>query len=96
MAYCPLCNTPACRVHSRDERTLQDLPVAHFCLKIILSVCKFFCLNDTCPRQIFTERLAAVVAPWARRTVRFTKCLKEIGLALGGAAARLSVQMGYG
>jgi transposase len=97
VAHCPLCHSPTCRVHSRYERTLKDLPVAQFRLKIILSVCKFFCLNDTCPRQIFTERLAAVVAPWARRTVRFTEHLKEIGLALGGAAAaRLSLQMGYG
>lgn len=97
VAYCPLCNSPTYRVHSHYERTLQDLPVAQFRLKIILSVCKFFCLNDTCPRQIFTERLAAVVAPWARRTTRFTEFLKEIGLALGGAAAaRLSLRMGYG
>lgn len=97
MAHCPLCHSPTHRVHSRYERTLKDLPVAQFRLKITLSVCKFFCLNDTCPRKIFTERLAAVVAPWARRTARFTERLKEIGLALGGAAAaRLSLQMGYG
>ncbi len=97
VAHCPLCHSPTQRVHSRYERTLKDLPVAQFCLKIILSVCKFFCRNDACPRQIFTERLAAVVAPWARRTARFTEHLKEIGLSLGGAAAaRLSHQIGYG
>ena len=45
----------------------------------------------------FTERLAAFVALWARRTARFTKHLKDLGLALGGAAAaRLSHQLGYG
>jgi transposase len=75
---------------------LKDLSVAQFHLKIILSVCKFFCLNASCHRQIFTERLAEVVAPWARRTTRLTQHLIAMGLALGGsAAARLSQQMGY-
>jgi transposase len=83
-------------VHSHYERTLKDLPVAQFHLKIILSVCKFFCLNDACSQRIFTERLTAVVAPWARRTARFTEHLTAMGLALGGAAAAcLSHQLGY-
>jgi transposase len=63
----------------------------------VLTVCKVFCLNETCPRQIFTERLPKIVAPWARRTIRYADHLKAIALALGGAAgARLSEQVGYG
>lgn len=97
MAYCPLCQGPSHRIHSRYERTLKDLPVVQLRLTIILAVCKFFCLNDRCSRRIFTERLPAVVAAWARRTARYTDRLKAMGLALGGAAAaRLSDQMGYG
>ncbi len=97
VAHCPLCNCPTHRIHSRYERTLKDLPAVQYYLTIVLVVWKFFCLNDTCPRRIFTERLPAVVAPWARRTARYTDCLKAMGLALGGAAAaRLSQQMGYG
>ncbi len=38
-----------------------------------------------------------MVAPWTRRTLRYTEKLKAMGLALGGAAAaRLSHQLGYG
>lgn len=97
MAHCPLCHCPTQRVHSRYERTLKDLPVVQFHLIIMLVVRKFFCLNDTCPRRIFTERLPAVVAAWARRTIRYTDRLSAMALALGGAAAaRLSHQMGYG
>lgn len=97
VADCPLCHCPSHRIHSRYERTLKDLPVAQFRLTIILSVCKFFCLNDTCPRRIFTERLPAVAAAWARRTARYTEHLKAMALSLGGAAAaRLSQQIGYG
>ena len=97
IAHCPLCHCPTHRVHSRYERTLKDLPVAQFHLIIILVVGKFFCLNETCPQRIFTERLPAVVAAWARRTARYTDRLKAMVLSLGGAAsARLSHQMGYG
>ncbi|MEM9163420.1 MAG: ISL3 family transposase, partial [Cyanobacteria bacterium P01_F01_bin.4] len=96
-AHCPLCGFPTHRIHSRYERTLKDLPLVQFSLTILLEVGKFFCLNEDCQRRIFTERLPDIVAPWARRTARYTEHLKAIGLALGGSAgARLSKQMGYG
>ena len=96
LAECPLCHCLSHRVHSHYERTLKDLPLAQFTLVILLGVCKFFCLNDACRRRIFSERLPNIVAPWARRTLRYTEKLKAMGLALGGtAAARLSHQLGY-
>lgn len=97
VAACPLCHCPSHRIHSHYERTLKDLPLAQFTLVILLTVGKFFCLNDSCKRRIFSERLPTVVAPWARRTTRYAAKLKAMGLALGGAAAaRLSQQLGYG
>ncbi|MDV3348600.1 ISL3 family transposase [Leptothoe sp. LEGE 181152] len=97
IAHCPLCQAPTGRVHSRYQRTLRDLPLVQFSLTLLLEVCKFFCLNDTCPRRIFTERLPSLVAPWARRTARYTNHLIAMGLELGGSAtARLSYQVGYG
>ena len=97
VAQCPLCRCASHRVHSHYERTLKDLPLAQFTLVILLAVSKFFCLNDSCQRRIFSERLPTVVAPWARRTARYTEKLKAMGLALGGAAAaRLSCHLSYG
>ena len=97
VAECPLCHCASHRIHSHYERTLKDLPLAQFTLVVLLLVGKFFCLNDSCKRRIFSERLPHVVAPWARRTARYTEKLKTMGLALGGAAAsRLSHQFGYG
>jgi transposase len=52
-----------------------------------LEVCKFFCLNEACRRRIFTERLPTIVAPWARRTLRYAEQLTAIALSLGGSAA---------
>jgi transposase len=95
IAQCPLCQQFSHRVHSRYERRLQDLALAHYSLTLQLRVRKFFCGNLACTRQIFTERLSQVVSPWARKTMRLVGRLQQIGLALGGAAgARLAHHLG--
>jgi transposase len=88
---CPLCTTPAQRIHSHYERTLADLPWAQYRVRLQLRVRKWFCGNRCCPRHIFTERLPTVAAPWARRTLRLAQRLVALGVALGGkAGVRLS------
>jgi len=55
---------------------------------------KWFCRHRPCRRRIFTERLPAVAAPWARRTLRLAQRLVAVGLALGGkAGVHLSLQL---
>ena len=85
-APCPLCATPARRIHSDDGRTLADLPWAQYRVCLQLRVRKWFCPNPRCARRIFTERLPTVAAPWARRTLRRAQRLVALGVALGGAA----------
>jgi transposase len=85
-APCPLCAMPAQRSHSSYERTLADLPWAEYRVRLQLRVRKWFCRNRHCRRRIFTERLPAVVAPWARRTLRLAQHLVDLGVALGGKA----------
>ena len=85
-ASCPLCTTPAQRMHSHYERTLADLPWAHYRVRLQLRVRKWFCRNRACRRRIFTERLPTVAAPWARRTLRLAQRLGALGIALGGKA----------
>src|SRR5438094_4817215 len=92
---CPLCHVQTVRVHSRYARTLADLPWSTYAVRLQLRVRKFFCDHPTCPRQIFTERLPTVAAPWARRTLRLAQLLLAYGIALGGAAgARLVARLG--
>lgn len=96
IAHCPLCQESTHRIHSRYERTLQDLPCINYTVTLLLQVRKFFCLNAGCQRRIFTERLPQVTVPWARRTCRLADGLTAIGLALGGAAGtRLSRRLGH-
>ena len=85
-APCPLCATPARRIHSDYGRTLADLPCAQYQVCLQLRVRKWFCRNRACPRRIFTERLPTVAAPWARRTLRLAQRLVALGVALGGQA----------
>ena len=64
-APCPLCATPARRIHSDYGRTLADLPWAQYRVYLQLRVRTWFCRTRSCPRRIFTERLPTVAAPWA-------------------------------
>jgi transposase len=80
VAHCPLCQEAMHRIHSRYERTLQDLPCINYTVTLLLQVRKFFCLNAGCQRRIFTERLAQVTVPLARRACRLAASLTAIGL----------------
>jgi transposase len=93
--YCPVCQFPTRRIHSRYVRMVADLPWGAWRVVLHLQVRKFFCANGRCPRRIFTERLLPLVAPWARRTRRLMHGLINIAVALGGmAGVRLSRGLG--
>src|SRR2546425_6081760 len=87
-ALCPLCQCRSQSIHSRYVRVVADLPWAGWAVRLDLHVRRFFCLNKECMRQIFTERLPHVVAPYARRTTRLTDLFTLIGFALGGGAGK--------
>lgn len=94
-AVCPDCGALATRVHSCYDRTLADLPWASIPVQICLTVQRFFCDQASCRRATFTERLPTLAPLYARRTVRQTSALTQIGLALGGCGgARQAVRQG--
>jgi len=82
-ALCPLCQSCSQSIHSRYVRVVADLPWAGWAVRLELHVRRFFCQNQECMRQIFTERLPSVVAPYARRTMRLTELFTLIGFADG-------------
>jgi transposase len=87
-ALCPLCQCRSESVHSRYVRCVADLPWAGWAVHLELHVRRFFCQNKACVRQIFTERLPSVVAPYARCTLRLCDLFTLIGFALGGEAGK--------
>ena len=91
-AHCPLCQCCSESIHSRYTRVVTDLPWAGRAVRLELHVRRFFCQNQECKRQIFTERLPEVVAPSARRTTRLCDLLTLIGFAMGGEAGTCLVE----
>ena len=94
-ACCPQCGHASTRVHSHYTRRLADLPWQGLAVKLVLYTRKFFCDNAACTRQVFTERLPELVAPYARHTRRLDAWFVAVGFAAGGAAgARLLSVLG--
>ncbi|QRM32399.1 transposase [Microvirga sp. VF16] len=55
---------------------------------------RFYCRNQACSKQTFTEPLPRLLKPYARRTQRLAKAQGRIGIALGGEhGARLLVHL---
>src|ERR1700733_1712176 len=81
---CPLCGTPALRVHSRYTRQVTDLPCSGQQVRLLVQVRKCFCKVPDCSRKIFMERITPFVEPWARVTRRLYQIVQILGLATGG------------
>lgn len=63
---------------------------------IHLTVRRFICRTENCPRRTFAEPFAQLTAPYARITTRLGHVLERVGLALAGrAGARLTAQLGF-
>ena len=93
-ASCSLCHHPSQKIHSRYTRTLADLPWQGVAIRLELTVRRFFCLQDDCPRKIFAEQLPSFVNRYARKTTRLNDALSLIGFAIGGeAGARVAKRL---
>jgi len=80
---------------SRDQRHLTDLPWGTRPVHIPLTVRTCVGRHLHCTRRIFTARVPALVAAYARKTQRLIAALQALGVALGGqAGARLSQRVG--
>ncbi|MHB0663810.1 transposase family protein [Roseomonas mucosa] len=86
-AACPACGTSSRRVHSHYQRRLADLPWQGRPVTLRLQARRFRCLDPTCTRQTFAERLPEVAAAGARRTRRLGDLQRCVGMALGGRRA---------
>jgi transposase len=94
-ADCPLCQCPSTRVHSHYQRTVADLPISGREVAVVVQARRFRCLDASCPRRIFAERLRDLVAPHARKSQGLRQALEQIGFTAGGeAGARLAQQLG--
>jgi transposase len=94
-ACCPLCHQPSERVHSRYNRKVADVPCGGRRVLLLLTVRKYICHTDYCPRSIFTERLPELVLSYARMTNRLRQWIEAVGRATSGeVGARLAEHLG--
>src|SRR5260370_28933634 len=80
-ASCPLCQQSSERIHGRYGRTVADVPCGGRLVTLALTVRKFVCSTQACPRRIFTERLPDLVQSYARITNRLSVALPTVGLS---------------
>jgi len=83
-ASCPLCQQPSERIHGSYGRSVADVACGGRRVTLALTIRKFVCVTPDCPRKIFTERLSALVQPYARMTNRLSELLQTLGFATCG------------
>lgn len=93
-AICPVCQTRSQRVHSYYQRKPADLAVSDRRVRLVLTVRRFRCQNERCPKRTFAERWPEMLIAHAQRTERLNMALEAIAFALGGQAGqRLSSKL---
>lgn len=94
-ASCPDCGTISTRIHSRNSRSIHDLPSHGYPVHLILQVRRFRCQRRTCARKIFAEQFPLLTRPYAQRSILIQGTLRQIGVAVvGQAGTRLGGKLG--
>jgi len=83
-ATCPDCAYNAGKVHSWYVRTVADVPLMDYAVRLHVRVRRFFCANPACHRKTFAESFVDLVPAYARRTSRQSDRLCGIAKELGG------------
>lgn len=90
-AMCPACGERSARVHSRYERSLDDVAVGGQPVRIRLRVRRFICTRGSCTRKTFVEQVEDLTVRYGRRSLLLAAMLQTIALMLAGrAGARLA------
>src|SRR5699024_5532081 len=76
-ASCPQCGKHTLKRQSTYMRKCADLPLEARQVIIYVKAHKWFCQNNTCKRQVFTERLPWI-APHRMRTQRMEDALRAV------------------
>ena len=76
---CRYCGKDSTKVHSKYNRELADLPIAHYKVKLIIKVKKYICDNPECGCKRFAEELP-FAGERSKRTRRLDEYIWEIGV----------------
>ena len=90
---CPYCGTASMRIHSRYEKSFQDLPILGRKTKIIIENRKFFCDNAECGFTTFAERFD-FLAQKGKKTRRLIEKIVDVSLNTSSVSASRTLKDG--
>jgi len=91
-AKCPNCQEVSDKTHSQYLRHPHDLPCMGHRVQLHLTVRRFFCHNNQCPRLTFAESLPQFLNYKARRTQRLRQQQLAVAFAVSGEEGRRLLQ----
>ena len=94
-AKCPYCGRRSSHLHSKYERTVDDIPVHGLRVILKVKVSRYRCLNPKCSHSTFVEQCAGVTEKYQRRTPEQRRQLEDIlGLVASTVGARQCASLG--
>lgn len=85
--HCKYCGEESNSIHSRYTRTISDLPIQNYQVKLVLEVPKFFCRNEMCHHKTFAYPIK-FAGRNSLRTERLDEYIYQTGLKNSSLAAR--------
>jgi len=76
-ACCPCCGAESARAHSFQDRAVQDLPILGESVTLLISQKRYFCDNEECDVDVFTEQ-SDLVNPYFQYTERCRKYMLRV------------------
>lgn len=83
---CPDCGNESNKVHSKYEKSFQDLPIQGKRVIIVLKNRNMFCVNHGCNRYTFSEQFS-LITPNAKKTKRLIDEIIRISLTQSSVSA---------
>jgi transposase len=91
---CKYCEKESDSIHSRYTRTISDLPIQNYQVKLVIDVPKYFCRNEKCSHKTFAYPLH-FAAKNALRTRQLDDYIYQIGLKNSSTQARNQVSLSH-
>lgn len=90
---CPYCGSESARIHSRYEKSFQDLPIMGKKTKVVIENRKFFCDNPDCGFTTFAERFD-FLAHKGKKTKRLIEKIVDVSLNTSSTTASRTLKNG--
>lgn len=92
---CPNCGKISKLIHSKYKRSLSDLPISEYKVRLNLIAHKFYCNNIDCDKKVFTERFNSFVNCYSRITNRLKSIIEKLSFVISSETAAKIISSVY-